>query len=103
MINGCWSGKVTSIKISTGDTELVNTLVNEDFNMNGTTGDVELNGFDASNIYIVLSTGDVKGTILSSKIFNAKSQTGRVNVPETYVEGICKITTSTGNIKISYK
>jgi len=91
------------IKISTGDTELVNTLVNEDFNMNGTTGDVELNGFDASNIYIVLSTGDVKGTILSSKIFNAKSQTGRVNVPETYVGGICKITTSTGNIKISYK
>ena len=91
------------IKISTGDVELVNTLVNEDFNMNGITGDVELDGFDASNIYIVISTGNVKGTILSNKIFNVKSKTGSVNVPETYTGGICKITTSTGSVNISYK
>ena len=91
------------IKINTGDTELVNTLANEDFNMNGNTGDVELDRFDASNIYIDLSTGNVKGTILSNKIFNAKSQTGSVNVPETYTGGICKITVSSGNINIRYK
>ena len=58
---------------------------------------------DADNIYVILSTGNVKGTLLSSKIFNVTSKTGIVEVPETYTGGICKIKVSTGNIKISYK
>ena len=91
------------IKISTGDTELVNVLVNEDFNMKGSTGNVKFDGFDASNIYVTVSTGNVRGTILSSKIFIAKSETGSVSVPETLTGGVCKISTNTGNIKISYK
>lgn len=91
------------IKVGTGDTELRNVLVSTDLNVNGSTGDMEFEEIDASNIYIALITGDVEGTLLSSKIFNARSETGRVMVPETYKGGICKITTSTGNIKISYK
>ena len=91
------------IKISTGDTLLTNVLVKNDFNMSGSTGSLLLDDFDAANIYVNLNTGDVKGTILSSKFFIAKSDTGRVNVPETRDGGDCKITTSTGNIDIKYK
>lgn len=91
------------IKISTGDTKLTNVLVKNNFNMDGSTGNLLLDDFDAANIYVNLSTGDVKGTILSSKFFVAKSDTGRVNVPETRDGGECKITTSTGNIDIKYK
>ena len=91
------------IKVSTGDTELVNTLVTTDFKMDGSTGDVRFDEFDASNIEVSVGTGNVKGTIKSSKIFIAKSKTGSVSVPETVTGGVCKITTSTGNIKISYK
>ena len=91
------------IKVSTGDTELVNTLVTTDFKMEGSTGDVRFDEFDASNIEVSVGTGNVKGTIKSSKIFIAKSETGSVSVPETVIGGVCKITTSTGNIKISYK
>lgn len=91
------------INVKTGDTDLVNVLVNDDFNMIGSTGDVKLDGFDATNIYVEVSTGDVKGMILSNKIFNARSETGKVMVPETYSGGICKIRVSTGNIIISYK
>jgi DUF4097 and DUF4098 domain-containing protein YvlB len=91
------------IKVSTGDTELVNTLVTTDFKMEGSTGDVRFDEFDASNIEVSVGTGNVKGTIKSSKIFIAKSKTGSVSVPETVTGGVCKITTSTGNIKISYK
>ena len=58
--------------------------------------------FDAKNIYIDLSTGDVTGTILTGKLFNATSDTGNVIVPESYNNGVCKITVSTGNIKINY-
>ena len=92
-----------AIKVSTGDTELVNTLVTTDFKMEGSTGDVRFDEFDASNIEVSVGTGNVKGTIKSSKIFIAKSKTGSVSVPETVTGGVCKITTSTGNIKISYK
>lgn len=91
------------IKVSTGDTELTNVLVATDFNLNGSTGDLDFDDFDASNIYVTLTTGNVKGTILSNKIFNAQSETGSVKVPETYTGGICKIKVSTGNIQISYK
>ena len=91
------------IKVSTGDTELVNTLVTTDFKMEGSTGDVRFDEFDASNIEVSVGTGNVKGTIKSSKIFIAKSKTGSVSVPETVTGGVCKIATSTGNIKISYK
>lgn len=91
------------IKVSTGNTELVNTLVTTDFKMEGSTGDVRFDEFDASNIEVSVGTGNVKGTIKSSKIFIAKSKTGSVSVPETVTGGVCKITTSTGNIKISYK
>lgn len=91
------------IKVTTGDTELVNTLVTTDFKMEGSTGDVRFDEFDASNIEVNVGTGNVKGTIKSSKIFIAKSKTGSVSVPETVIGGVCKITTSTGDIKISYK
>ena len=99
--------KVTCNKLdittSTGDSEFENVIVNEDFNLTGRTGDFEFEEFDAKNIYITLSTGSVKGTLLSSKIFNVNSKTGNVDVPETYDGGICKIKVSTGNVKISYK
>ena len=91
------------INVSTGDTELTNTIVKTDFNMKASTGSVDFDGFDASNIYVTVSTGDVKGTLLSSKIFIARSETGDVRVPETLTGGVCKITASTGDIKISYK
>lgn len=91
------------VKVSTGDTDLFNVIVNGDLNMKGSTGNVKLDGFDANNIYIEVSTGNVRGTIISDKVFNARSETGKVRVPETYSGGICKIITSTGNIIISYK
>ena len=91
------------VAVKTGDIELDDTLVTTDLNLKSSTGDVDFDGFDAANIYVTVKTGDVRGTILTSKIFIARSETGRVNVPETITGGICKITTSTGDIKISYK
>lgn len=91
------------ITVSTGDVILTNVLVADDFNMNGSTSDLTFTDFDASNIYINVSTGDVNGTILTSKIFMPNSSAGDVDVPETTTGGICKIETSTGNIRIKIK
>ena len=91
------------IETDTGDTRLTNVILKEDLNIEGSTGDVYFDGFDAANIYIDLSTGDVKGTILSSKFFVAKSNTGKVIVPQTREGGECIIIVDTGDINIKYK
>jgi len=91
------------IETDTGDTRLTNTILKEDLNIEGSTGSVYFDGFDAANIYIELSTGDVKGTILSSKFFVAKSNTGKVIVPQTRDGGECIIIVDTGDINIKYK
>lgn len=91
------------IETDTGDTRLTNTILKEDLNIEGSTGSVYFDGFDAANIYIELSTGDVKGTIISSKFFVAKSNTGKVIVPQTREGGECIIIVDTGDINIKYK
>lgn len=91
------------IETDTGDTRLTNTILKEDLNIDGSTGSVYFDGFDAANIYIELSTGDVKGTIISNKFFVAKSNTGKVIVPQTRDGGECIIIVDTGDINIKYK
>ena len=44
------------------------------------------------------STGKVKGHLLTDKIFVTSTSTGKVRVPSTESGGICKVTTSTGDI-----
>lgn len=44
--------------------------------------------------------GNVKGTLLTNKVFITHTDTGRVNVPKTVTGGKCEINTDTGNIKI---
>ena len=56
---------------------------------------------DAAEIMINTDTGDVEGSLLSDKIFAAKSGTGDVEVPETGTGGRCIITTDTGDISIT--
>ncbi|MBQ6568953.1 MAG: DUF4097 family beta strand repeat protein [Clostridia bacterium] len=86
---------------NTGDIVLKNTIASERFNIERGTGDVRFERCDAGEITVKTNTGDVTGTLLSEKIFVAKTSTGSVKVPETTSGGVCKITTSTGDIKIS--
>ena len=73
-----------------------------DLNINGVTGDIKFDQCDALNIFVETTTGSVKGTIMTSKIFNCQSTSGSVHYPDTYTGGICKIKTTTGTINISY-
>lgn len=88
---------------STGDVELENVVTVNDIEIDTTTGSVEFKGIDGKNIYIETSTGSVKGTILTEKIFNVKSNTGFTSYPDQMSGGICKVTTSSGRIILSYE
>ena len=78
-----------------------NVVASEGFIIERGTGDVSFDSCDAAEIFVETSTGDVKGNLLSDKVFIAKSDTGKVNVPKTVLGGRCEIKTDTGNITLS--
>ncbi len=86
---------------STGNISMSNVIASGQFSIARSTGDVNLDRCDAAEIYVTTDTGDVTGTFLSEKIFQVRTDTGKVNVPESWSGGKCKIETDTGNIKIS--
>lgn len=112
------------IKVSTGKLELTNVLC-ENFNSEGTTGDVVMHSLlaanqldisrttgdvtfsdcDAKAIDIRLNTGDVTGTLCTGKFFVTETDTGDVILPpitgDGDGDGNCRVYTSTGDIKIS--
>ena len=87
---------------STGDISLNNVISTKNISIERSTGDVKLKACDAAELYIETDTGDVEGTLLSDKVFIAKTDTGRIDVPTTTIGGKCQIITDTGDIIIAY-
>lgn len=90
-----------SIERSTGKVTLRNMIATANLSVLTDTGDVVIEGADAAEIRIETDTGDVLGAFFSEKIFIARTDTGKVNVPRTTSGGVCEITTDTGDIDIS--
>lgn len=86
---------------STGNVLLNNVISSEKISVKISTGNVNLQNCDATEIFIQTDTGNVKGNLLSEKVFMAQTDTGRISVPKTQSGGKCEITTDTGNIKIT--
>ena len=85
---------------NTGGISLNNVIAAEKISIKRTTGNVKLGGSDAAAVFVETDTGNVTGTLLSEKVFIARSSTGKVDVPKTSTGGRCEITTGTGNIKL---
>ncbi len=84
----------------TGKTHLKNVTAKEKLDAKSNTGNILLDRCDAPDITAEASTGNVTGTLLSDKIFITETSTGNVKVPISAGEEKCRITTSTGNIRI---
>lgn len=84
---------------STGDLDLSGVLAENKLSAKAGTGDIELNRCDAAELYLKTSTGKVTGSLLSDKVYIAKSDTGKIEVPNSITGGRCEITTNTGKIK----
>ena len=85
---------------STGDASLRDVLASGMISIERSTGDVGFADSDAAEIKVKTSTGDVTGTLLTDKIFQVQSSTGRIGVPGSAAGGKCEITTTTGDIGI---
>lgn len=86
---------------NTGNIILKNTIAKEKISVKRSTGNVKFESCDANEILITTDTGSVTGSLISEKVFIAKTDTGHINVPKTTGGGRCEITTDTGNIKIT--
>ena len=90
-----------STKTNTGNTVLTNVIAQSKLSLKSDTGNVKLQGCDGGEIYITTDTGNISGSLLSEKVFIARSDTGRIHVPNTITGGRCEITTDTGDIRIT--
>lgn len=88
---------------STGEISLENVIASSVMQIKRSTGDVELENSDAEKIDIVTDTGNVEGSLRTSKIFFTESDTGKIRVPHTTEGGVCEIKTDTGDIKITIR
>ena len=88
---------------TTGNVSLNSVIVEENLSIKRTTGSIEFLNCDAGELFIKTTTGDVKGCLLTEKIFITHTSTGQINLPPTRGGGKCEITTSTGNITVELK
>ncbi|HQC55187.1 MAG TPA: DUF4097 family beta strand repeat-containing protein [Clostridia bacterium] len=105
----CSTGKITltdvtcqnlTTDVSTGETKFIRTIVAEKIKAESSTGSIIFDKSDAASLDIQATTGSIKGTLLTSKIFQATSEMGSINVPNTTTGGICKLKTTVGSIDI---
>lgn len=110
-----------TVKASTGDIRLATTVITQNLSVKTSTGDVRFDRSDAKAISIRTGTGDVTGTLLAYKLFTVNTDTGKFRLPpmpdsltsttttitneagkvlatSTSHPGVCKITTSTGDV-----
>lgn len=85
----------------TGDLIMTDVIAAGNWSIKRDTGSVSFESCDAADISIRTDTGDVAGSLLSGKIFNVSTDTGKVNVPGSSEGGKCDVDSDTGNIDIT--
>lgn len=88
---------------STGSAFLKSVIADKKISVERSTGSISFDASDAAELWVKTTTGSVKGTLLTNKVFFANSSTGNIDVPRTTDGGKSEITTSTGDIKITIK
>ena len=85
---------------TTGSLKMKNVIAREKMEIARGCGNVDFEDCDGGELMIKVTTGHVKGTLLTQKAFCANATTGRVNVPESKGTDICRVKTTTGKIQI---
>lgn len=84
----------------TGAISLTDVKASGRFDLKTDVGSITFDACDAEEIKAETATGSIEGTFLSDKVFSAKTDTGRVDVPDTREGGRCELATDTGSISI---
>lgn len=88
---------------SSGSIHIKNGIADEAMTVKSSSGSVELNACDAGRLNISTTSGSVRGTLLTPKAFDADSVSGSVDVPGNTAGGECRISTTSGSIRMEIK
>ncbi len=83
-----------------GKISLENVLTEGETRIESNSGSVRLTACDGASYTIKTSSGSVKGSVRTAKIFIPKSNSGRIDVPKSTTGGVFDVQTSSGNISI---
>ena len=86
---------------SSGKIYCTNVIASSDINLDNSSGGIALEACDAANLKLETTSGSIRGTLLSEKIFVADATSGSVDVPETISGGVCEVATTSGSIRLS--
>ncbi len=94
--------EIMQIKISSGNIKIEDTYSTEKTAIESSSGNVVFERFDSKEIDIDVNSGNVKGTLLTGKTFDVRTESGTSDYPENSNEGgTCKIRTESGNVNIT--
>lgn len=96
-LNDVFCGNLVSTATA-GEITLDHVIAREKFTIERDTGNIKFKGSDAAEIHVKTNTGNVSGSLLTNKVFLAKSESGKVHLPPSTTGGPCKIDVLTGNI-----
>ena len=91
-----------NVVLTTGDINLSNIKALNSINLKSTTGDISFTNCDALSTTIKTTTGDIIGSFSTPKVITAKTTTGKISIPSISLGDNCKLSTTTGNIKITF-
>lgn len=94
---GCNKLSVTN---ETGKTVLHSLIAGEEITVNSNVGDIKLHYSDSPLIDLKTTVGSINATILSDKQFEVSTDVGKINVPASAGEEVCKISTEVGDITV---
>lgn len=85
---------------SSGSVHLKDTLADDVITVKTSSGSVELNSCDAARLSISTTSGSVRGSLLTPKAFDAHSVSGSIDVPTNTAGGECRISTTSGSVRM---
>lgn len=87
---------------SSGNIYLNNVIATTSLKATTSSGNITLKSCDSNSITLKVSSGNVNCKLLTGKLFETKAGSGNISCPaSTAGNGTCKVTTGSGNIKIT--
>ena len=83
-----------------GRSSFKSVIVENDLQAKSISGGIAFDRSDAANLDITSTSGSVKGSLLSEKVFITHSLSGAIDVPNRNSGGDCRVETVSGSIKI---
>lgn len=85
-----------------GEVEFNNVTCTYDMKIETTSGDMELEAVDADNYDLSSTSGEIDAKILTAKIYNVRTTSGSIDVPQTVMldGGIFTAETTSGDIEV---